>query len=70
MTTYESLKSKYNELKTKMEKLGSDNIPLSDHAEMWSFETFGIIPEKGTDNWQKMYESWVEFAFADFYQPK
>ena len=55
----------YNSLKEKMTKMGSSNISLSDHAEMWSYETSGNIPEQNTKEWQKMYESWIDFAFAD-----
>jgi hypothetical protein len=72
MTTLHSLKSeqRYKELSDILKVKGSDNIPLWQHAEMWCYEQGNDIPERDTDNWQKMYESWVDFAFAGFPEVK
>ena len=38
-------------------------ITLSDHAEAWWREKGNIVPEKNTQEWEKMYALWVEYAF-------
>jgi hypothetical protein len=72
MTIIHSLKSEqqYKELSDIFKAQGSTGIPLWYHAEMWWYEQGKDIPERDTDDWQKMYESWIEFAFADFAEVK
>ena len=72
MTISHSLKSEqqYKELSDTFKAQGSTGIPLWYHAEMWWYEQGNDIPERDTDDWQKMYESWVEFAFASFVEAK
>jgi hypothetical protein len=41
-------------------------MKLADHAEAWSQENGESVPLRGTDEWARMYERWIEFAFADF----
>ena len=50
----------------KEEKIMSKQFPeitLSDHAEAWWREKGNIVPEKNTQEWEKMYALWVEYAF-------
>ncbi len=42
-------------------------LTLADHAEAWWREKGNTIPPRGTDEWQKMYETWVEWAFSDLH---
>lgn len=42
------------------------NKTLADYAEDWVKEKGEEVPERGTDEWSKMYERWIEFAFASF----
>lgn len=43
---------------------------LADHAEYWWVQEGNIVPERDTPEWMAMYESWVNFAFADFAEAK
>ena len=40
-------------------------MTLADHAEAWCRDQERHVPPRGTDEWQTMYEEWVEWAFAD-----
>ena len=54
---------RFKELKNKMIERGTDNIPLSDHAEMWWFNKGNNIPDKNTPEWAEMYRAWCVFAW-------
>ena len=43
-----------------------DNLALENVAEMWYYEMHGRIPVKNTEEYEKMYNDWVSYAFADF----
>jgi len=43
----------------------NNELTLADHAELWFAEQGNVIPDRGTPEWQTMYEKWVEFAFID-----
>ncbi len=40
-------------------------MTLADHAEAWWRESNNIVPNRGTPEWDNMYEQWIDFAFAD-----
>lgn len=41
-------------------------MTLNDHAIFW-WKSKGVeIPPDDSPEWQRMYEDWVEWAFADF----
>lgn len=40
-------------------------MKLSDHAKWWQEQGKG--PPRGTDEWREMYETWVNWAFADLH---
>ncbi len=40
-------------------------MTLADHAEAWWRENGRTLPPRGTAEWQAMYETWVDWAFAD-----
>jgi hypothetical protein len=40
-------------------------MTLADHAEAWWRKKGKEVPPRGTDQWQTMYETWVEWAFSD-----
>jgi hypothetical protein len=40
-------------------------LTLAEHAEAWWREQGKRVPRRGTARWQKMYETWAEWAFAD-----
>ena len=40
-------------------------LTLADHAEAWWLEKGNTIPPRDSDEWKKMYEAWVEWAFSD-----
>ena len=40
-------------------------MTLADHAEAWWREQGNEVPARDSNQWQKMYETWVEWAFAD-----
>ena len=42
----------------------SEELTLSQHAELWYAEQGNIVPQKGTSEWDDMYAKWVKFAFA------
>lgn len=42
-----------------------DNTKLSQVAEDWWRAQGKIVPKEGTTTYDKMYEAWVDFAFAD-----
>lgn len=39
---------------------------LANFAEEWYKEQGKIVPDKNSKEYDEMYQSWVEFAFADF----
>ena len=41
-------------------------MTLAEHAERWR-EQGKIAPPRGTKQWRQMYETWVEWAFADLH---
>ncbi len=44
----------------------TDEMTLGEHAEAWTREQGKPVPLRETDEWRRMYEAWVEFAFANF----
>lgn len=42
-------------------------MTLADHAEYWWREQGKQVPARGTDEWDKMYEEWATWAFADLH---
>lgn len=40
-------------------------LTFADHAEAWTSEQGLEVPERGTPEWEEMYEKWHEFAFSD-----
>ena len=40
-------------------------LTLAEHAEAWWREQGKRVPRRGTASWQKMYETWAKWAFAD-----
>jgi hypothetical protein len=40
-------------------------MTLADHAEYWCRKKGKKVPRRGTAEWQEMYETWVNWAFAD-----
>ena len=42
------------------------DLTLADHAELWARENGLDVPERETAQWAKMYERYIEWAFADF----
>ncbi len=44
----------------------NNNKTLADHAEEWTRENGEEVPERSTNEWFKMYQRWIEFAFASF----
>ncbi len=40
-------------------------MTTGDHAEAWHREQGKLLPPRGTDEWQAMYEAWATWAFAD-----
>jgi len=42
-------------------------MTLAEHAEAWWKEQGKEVPPRGTEEWQEMYETWVEWAFADLH---
>ena len=42
-------------------------MTLADHAECWCREQGKEVPPRDTDQWQAMYEAWVEWAFSDLH---
>ena len=42
-------------------------MTLAEHAEYWSREQGKEVPPRDTDQWQSMYETWVEWAFSDLH---
>ena len=45
----------------------ASEMTLADHAEAWWKEQGNEVPPRGTNEWQQMYEAWVEWAFADLH---
>ena len=41
-------------------------LTLADHAESGWREQGKRVPRRNTDEWRRMYERWVAWAFADF----
>jgi hypothetical protein len=42
-------------------------MTLADHAEAWWKEQGKEVPARNTEEWQQMYETWVEWAFSDLH---
>jgi hypothetical protein len=42
-------------------------MTLADHAEAWWVETGHKVPNKDTEAYNVMYESWIQYAFSDLY---
>jgi len=42
-------------------------MTLAEHAEAWQREHGREVPPKDTPEWYKMYQAWIEFAFAGLY---
>ncbi len=42
-------------------------MALADHAEAWWREQGKVVPARDTDQWQEMYEAWVEWTFSDLH---
>ena len=42
-------------------------MTLADHAEAWWRDQGKEVPPRETAPWRKMYEIWVEWAFADLH---
>ena len=40
-------------------------MTLGDHAEAWQREQGKKVPPRSSAEWQKMYEAWATWAFAD-----
>ena len=41
-------------------------MTLADHAEAWHKENGNSIPARDSEEWEVMYQSWIDFAFSDF----
>lgn len=41
-------------------------MTFADHAEAWTREQGIDVPERGTEEWYKMYHKWHSFAFQNF----
>jgi hypothetical protein len=42
-------------------------MTLAQHAEAWWREQGNIVPDRDTAEWDRMYEAWVTWAFADLH---
>jgi len=42
-----------------------ENATLADHAEAWAVETGQLIPERGSKEWDELYERWIVYAFDE-----
>jgi hypothetical protein len=42
-------------------------MTMADHAEAWWREQGKEVPSRDTDEWRRMYETWVAWAFADLH---
>lgn len=40
-------------------------MTLAEHAEMWWKEMGHEVPPRVSDEWRRMYEEWVAYAFAE-----
>lgn len=40
-------------------------LTFADHAEAWIRDQIRKVPERGTEEWESLYEEWVAFAFKD-----
>lgn len=66
------MKVKFNQLNIKeIEEIPSkldpkilENMSLGERAELWCKDHGWDIPVKGTNQWQEMYELFIEWAFA------
>ena len=46
-------------------------VTLADHAEHWWRTTKGKnVPARGSVEWKRMCEAWVDWAFADLHNQK
>jgi len=41
-------------------------MTLAEHAEAWQRERCALVPKRGTQAWNVMYQEWIAFAFEDF----
>jgi len=42
------------------------DLTLAEYAELWCKDRGIAVPERGTPEWDTMYERWIDYAFADF----
>ena len=42
------------------------DLTLAEYAELWHQDRGIPVPERETQEWQEMYERWVDYAFANF----
>lgn len=40
-------------------------MTLREHAESWWLDKGNKVPKRNTKEYDKMYESWISFAFED-----
>ncbi len=41
-------------------------MTMAEHAEAWWREQGRAVPVRDTNDWQRMYKQWINFAFAEF----
>lgn len=41
-------------------------LTTRDHAVCWGAESGKDVPDYGAPEWNDFYQSWIDFAFADF----
>ena len=46
------------------EQKTDEEMTLAEHAEYWWRQEGKEVPPRGTDQWQAMYETWVNWAFS------
>ena len=46
--------------------MSKKELTLADHAELWWGEQGKVVPEKNTEEWEIMYEKWINWAFEGF----
>jgi hypothetical protein len=64
LTKEEQSQCYYNQLKARMKEVGSCEMTLAQHAEMWWFEKGNkIIPKRYSVDWTMMYSEWIQYAF-------
>lgn len=43
-----------------------EEMTMEEHADAWAKDTMDKPPERGTAQWDAMYEKWIEYAFGEF----